>query len=71
MIWILVAIVVIAIYNAERLPDLVNKFKKEVPNIVETGKKVSKELKEKAQASTEKKNFEKKNSSKKENKSQE
>lgn len=71
MIWILVAIVVIAIYNAERLPDLVNKFKKEVPNIVETGKKVSKELKEKAQAATEKKNFEKKNSSKKENKSQE
>lgn len=66
MIWILVAIVVIAIYNAERLPDLVNKFKKEVPNIVETGKKVSKELKEKAQAAAEKKNAEKKENSKKE-----
>jgi len=66
MIWILVAIVVIAIYNAERLPDLVNKFKNEVPNIVETGKKVSKELKEKAQAAAEKKSAEKKENSKKE-----
>lgn len=66
MIWVLVAIIVIAIYNAERLPDLVNKFKKEVPNIVETGKKVSKELKEKAQAATEKRNAEKKENTKKE-----
>ena len=60
MIWILVIIVVVAIYNAERLPDLVSKFKSEVPNIVETGKKVSKELKEKAQASADKKTTEKK-----------
>jgi len=56
MIWILVIIVVVMIYNAERLPDLMNKFKKEVPHIVETGKKLSKDLKEKAQATaTEKK----------------
>ena len=48
MIWILVAIIVIAIYNAERIPELIEKFKREVPQIVETGKKVSKELKEKA-----------------------
>jgi Sec-independent protein translocase protein TatA len=56
MIWILVIIIVAIIYNAERLPDLMNKFKKEVPHIVETGKKLSKDLKEKAQAATEKKN---------------
>ena len=49
MIWVLVAIIVICIYNFERLPDIVNKVKSEVPNLVETGKKVSKELKEKAQ----------------------
>lgn len=57
MIWVLVLIIVIIIYNAERLPDLMNKFKKEVPHIVESGKKFSKELKEKAQATAaEKKN---------------
>ncbi|MBR2274261.1 MAG: hypothetical protein IJ864_05505 [Alphaproteobacteria bacterium] len=50
MVWILAAIVVIAIYNAERLPELFSKFRNEVPHMVETGKKVSKELKEKAQA---------------------
>jgi Sec-independent protein translocase protein TatA len=56
MIWVLVIIAVFVIYNAERMPDLINKFKKEVPNLVDTGKKVSKELKEKAHAATEKKN---------------
>lgn len=56
MIWVLVIIAVFVIYNAERMPELINKFKKEVPNLVDTGKKVSKELKEKAQAATEKKN---------------
>jgi Sec-independent protein translocase protein TatA len=56
MIWILVIIIVAIIYNAERLPDLMNKFKKEVPHIVETGKKLSKDLKEKAQAAAEKRN---------------
>ena len=48
MIWFLAIIVVIAIYNAERLPGVVNKVKKEVPHLVEVGKKVSKEIKEKA-----------------------
>lgn len=56
MIWVLVIIAVFIIYNAERMPELVNKFKKEVPNIVDTSKKMSKELKEKAQAVAEKKN---------------
>lgn len=56
MIWVLVIIIVVVIYNAERLPDLMNKFKKEVPHIVETGKKLSKDLKEKAQATAERKN---------------
>ena len=55
MIWIIAIIAVIIIYNAERMPELINKFKKEVPNIVDTGKKVSKELKAKAQAVAEKK----------------
>lgn len=50
MIWVLVAIIVIAIYNAERLPHLMNKIKDEVPHLVEAGKKASKEIKEKAQA---------------------
>lgn len=56
MIWVLVIIAVFIIYNAERMPELINKFKKEVPNIVDTSKKVSKELKEKAHATVEKKN---------------
>ena len=59
MIWVLVIVAVIIIYNAERMPELMDKFKKEVPNLVDTGKKVSekvsKELKEKAQAAAEKK----------------
>lgn len=55
MIWVLVIIAVFVIYNAERMPELMDKFKKEVPNLVDTGKKVSKELKEKAHAAAEKK----------------
>lgn len=64
MIWILVIIAVIAIYNAERLPDLVNKFKKDMPAIVEAGKKASKELKEKAQQTVAEKKAEKKKAEK-------
>ena len=48
MVWFLVIVVVIAIYNAERLPDIMNKLKKEVPHIVDAGKKVSHEIKERA-----------------------
>lgn len=50
MTWILVAVIVIVIYNAERLPQLMSRLKDEMPHIVEAGKKASKELKEKAQA---------------------
>ena len=49
MIWVLVIIVVFAIYNAERMPHIMDKLRNEVPHIVDAGKKVSKELKEKAQ----------------------
>lgn len=55
MIWILVIVVVIIIYNAEKWPEIMNNLKKEVPHIVETSKKVSKELKEKAHVAAEKK----------------
>lgn len=61
MIWVLVIIAVIAIYNAERLPELVNKIKDEVPHLVEAGKKASKDIKEKAQATAQEKKAEKKN----------
>lgn len=54
MTWILVAIIVIAIYNAERLPQLMSRLKDEVPHIVDAGKKASQELKEKAHAAQEK-----------------
>ena len=60
MIWVLVAIIVIAIYNAERLPHLMNKIKDEVPHLVEAGKKASKEIKEKAQAAHQEKSSGKK-----------
>ncbi|MBO5441737.1 MAG: hypothetical protein J6A09_04155 [Alphaproteobacteria bacterium] len=49
MIWVIAIIVVVAIYNAERLPDLIKKFKSDVPHIIDAGKKMSKDLKEKAQ----------------------
>ena len=48
MIWILVLIIVVVIYNAERLPQIVERIKGEAPHIVEEAKKMSKELKEKA-----------------------
>lgn len=54
MTWVLVAIIVIAIYNAEKLPQIMERLKGEVPHIVDAGKKASKELKEKAQAAQEK-----------------
>lgn len=54
MIWILAIIVVVAIYNAERMPQIVNKIKSDVPHIVEAGKKASKDLKEKAKSVQEK-----------------
>ena len=47
MEWILVIIVVFAIYNAERLPDIIKRLKKEVPHIADAGKKAAQELKEK------------------------
>lgn len=49
MVWLLVIVVIIAIYNAERLPEIISKLKSEVPHLVDAGKKVSKEIKEKAQ----------------------
>lgn len=50
MTWLLVALIVVVIYNAEKLPQLMTKLKDDVPHLVEAGKKASKELKEKAQA---------------------
>lgn len=61
MIWILAAIVVFAIYNAERLPDIMNKVKKDMPSIIESSKKATKELKEKAQTAVNEKKNKKKN----------
>lgn len=62
MIWVLVIIVVILIYNAEKLPHMMDKIKTEVPHIVEAGKKASKEIKEKAHAVHQEKKEEKKSS---------
>ena len=62
MIWVLVIIVVILIYNAEKLPHKMEKIKTEVPHIVEAGKKASKEIKEKAHAAHQEKKEEKKSS---------
>lgn len=56
MEWILVIIVVFAIYNAERLPDIIKRLKKEVPHIADAGKKAAQELKEKAKQAQEKVN---------------
>ena len=67
MVWILVIIVVVAIYNAERLPQMMNKLKEEVPHIVEAGKIASKEIKEKAQKAQEKQVSKKNNPSEKKN----
>ena len=54
MEWILVIIVVFAIYNAEKLPDIIKRLKTEVPHIADAGKKAAKELKEKAKQAQEK-----------------
>ncbi len=51
MIWVLVIIIIFVIYNAEKLPGLMNKIKSEVPHTVEVVKKASKDIKEKAQSS--------------------
>ena len=48
MVVILVFIILFVIYNAERLPQIMDKIRNEVPHIVDAGKKASKELKEKA-----------------------
>ena len=48
MEWILVIIVVFAIYNAEKLPDVIKRLKTEVPHIADAGKKAAQEIKEKA-----------------------
>lgn len=49
MIWILAIIAVVVIYNAERMPQIIEKAKSDVPHIIEAGKKASKDLKDKAQ----------------------
>ncbi len=71
MIWILVAIIVVVIYNAERLPQMMDKLKDEAPHIVDAGKKASKELKEKVQEKVQEKAAAKKASGKKEKKNSE
>ena len=48
MIWILVIVIVAMIYNAERMPEIIASVKKDIPQVVEAGKKASKDLKEKA-----------------------
>ena len=50
MIWILAIITVVVIYYAERMPQIIEKAKSDVPNIIKAGKKASKELKDKAQS---------------------
>ena len=66
MTWILVAIIVIAIYNAERLPELMSRLKNEVPHLVDAGKKgFSGIKKKKAHAAQEKSCREKKLKNKK------
>jgi Sec-independent protein translocase protein TatA len=54
MEWILVIIVVFAIYNAEKLPDVIKRLKTEVPHIADAGKKAAQEIKEKAKQAQEK-----------------
>ncbi|MBQ2883710.1 MAG: hypothetical protein IJE43_08075 [Alphaproteobacteria bacterium] len=54
MEWILVIIAVYAIYNAEKLPDIIKRLKSEVPHIADAGKKAAQELKEKAKQVQEK-----------------
>jgi Sec-independent protein translocase protein TatA len=56
MEWILVIIVVFAIYNAEKLPDIIKRLKNEVPHIADAGKKAAQEIKAKAKQAQEKVN---------------
>ncbi len=71
MIWILAALVVIVIYNAERMPQIMNKLKDEAPHLVDAGKKASKELKEKVQEKVQEKVAAKKEAETKEKKKSE
>jgi Sec-independent protein translocase protein TatA len=50
MIWILAIIAVVLIYYAERMPQIIEKAKNDVPHIINAGKKASKDLKDKAQS---------------------
>lgn len=54
MEWILVIIIVFAIYNAEKLPDIIKRLKSEVPHLADAGKKAAQEIKEKAKQAQEK-----------------
>jgi Sec-independent protein translocase protein TatA len=56
MEWILVIIAVFAIYNAEKLPDIIKRLKNEVPHIADAGKKAAQEIKAKAKQAQEKVN---------------
>jgi Sec-independent protein translocase protein TatA len=64
MEWILVIIVVFAIYNAEKLPDIIKRLKAEVPHLADAGKKAAQEIKEKAKQAQEKVNNKDKTSKK-------
>ena len=54
MEWILVIVMVFAIYHAEKLPGIIKRLKNEVPHIADAGKKAAKEIKEKAKKAQEK-----------------
>ena len=54
MEWILVIIIVFAIYNAEKLPDIIKRLKSEVPHLADAGKKAAQEIKERAKHAQEK-----------------
>ncbi len=64
MSWLLMIVVVIVIYNAEKLPEFISKLKSEVPHLIDVSKKVSHELKEKAQTKAHNIELSKKNKSK-------
>ena len=65
--WVLLAIVVFVLYNAEKLPDMIKNIKKEVPHLADVSKKAAQDLKEKAKSVQEKAASKKKTSSKNEN----
>lgn len=62
--WILLAIVIFVLYNAEKMPDMIKNIKKEMPHLAEVGKKAAQELKDKAKSVQEKSANKKKTSSK-------